>query len=293
MTATTKQGVVVKSVGGVFTVCDADGVKTTCYSPKKFRYKSDDVIIGDVVRFDDLKKGKGVITEVLPRKNKLSRPEVANVDVCLIVAAIEPQPDFYLADKVLINCFQQGIEPVIVVNKTDLGSGVYERAVENYSKVAEVIAVSATDNTADKLKKFFTDNKVVCFAGQSAVGKTSLLNALLPDVNGEVGGLSQKTGRGMHTTRHAMLHKLLDGFVVDTCGFSLLDVNDVRSSDLRLYLDDFVNVSRNCKYSSCTHTVEPDCAVKQAVEKGEINADRYKRYVEEYNELVEAEKNKY
>lgn len=293
MTVTTKQGLVIKSVGGVFTVIDEDNVKTVCYSPKKLRYKAEDVIIGDKVRFEDLKKGKGVISEVLPRANKLTRPEVANVDVCLIVIAIEPQPDFYLADKVLINCFQQGIEPVIVVNKSDLGNGVYEQAVSNYSKVAEVIAVSATDNTANNLAKYFTDNKVVCFAGQSAVGKTSLLNALLPQLNGEVGGLSQKTGRGMHTTRHASLHKLLNGFVVDTCGFSLLDIADVKSSELRLYLDDLVTLSHNCKYSSCTHTVEPDCAVKLAVEKGDLNADRYRRYVEEYNELVEFEKNKY
>lgn len=289
----TKQGVVIKSVGGVFTVIDDQNVKTICYSPKKFRYKAEDVIIGDIVRFDDLKRGKGVICEVLPRRNKLARPEVANVDVCLIVVAVEPQPDFYLVDKVLINCFQQGIEPIIVVNKTDLSAKVYEQAVANYAKVAEVVAVSANDDTANKLAAYFTDNKVVCFAGQSAVGKTSLLNALLPQVNGEVGGLSQKTGRGMHTTRHATLHKLLGGFVVDTCGFSLLDIKDIRSSELRLYLDDLVTLSHNCKYPSCTHTVEPDCAVRLAAERGELNLDRYKRYVEEYNELVEFEKNQY
>lgn len=290
---TIKQGTVIKSVGGVFTVIDENNVKTICYSPKKFRYKCEDVIIGDVVKFEDLKRGKGVIAEVLPRRNKLSRPEVANVDVCLIVIASEPEPDYYLVDKVLINCFQQGIEPIIVVNKTDLTNEINNKAVANFGKVAEIVAVSATNNTAQELSRFFVDGKVVCFAGQSAVGKTSLLNALLPDATGEVGGLSQKTGRGMHTTRHAVLHKLLDGFVVDTCGFSLLDIKDIRSSELRLYLDDMVTLSRDCKFNSCTHTVEPDCAVKQAVEQGALNADRYKRYVEEYNELVEFEKNQY
>lgn len=289
----TKQGVIIKSVGGVFTVIDDMGVKTICYSPKKFRYKSDDVIIGDKVCFEQLRSGKGVIAEVLPRKNRLSRPFVANVDVCLIVVAAEPQPDFYLVDKVLINCFQEKIEPVIVVNKTDLSLDVYEQAVANYSSVADVVAVSAHDSTADKLKEYFADNKVVCFAGQSAVGKTSLLNALLPNASGEVGGLSQKTGRGMHTTRHAALYNVLGGFVVDTCGFSLCDINGIRSYELRLYLDDLVTLSHNCKYPSCTHVNEPDCAVKLAVEKGELNSDRYKRYVEEYNELVEFEKNQY
>lgn len=284
---------IVKSVGGVFTIVDNSGNKTVCYSPKKFRYKSDDVAIGDVVKFDSLQRGKGVIVEVLPRRNRLSRPCVSNVDVCLIVVASEPQPDFYLVDKVLINCFQQNIEPVIVVNKTDLTSDVYNAAVANYGKVAQVVAASVVDGSSAELNRFFTDSKVVCFAGQSAVGKTSLLNELLQTKSGEVGGLSQKTGRGMHTTRHATLHRLLDGFVVDTCGFSLCDVKDIRSSELRLYLDDMVALSHNCKYPSCTHTVEPDCAVRIAAERGELNADRYKRYVEEYNELVEFEKNQY
>lgn len=289
----TKQGLVIKSVGGVFTVLDDDNVKTVCYSPKKFRYKSDDVIIGDKVKFDSLKRGKGLIVEVLPRRTKLVRPEVANVDVCLIVIAVEPLADFYLVDKAIINCFCQGIEPVIVVNKADLGSETYDKAVANYSKVAEVVSVSATDGSAVVLNKYFTDNKVVCLAGQSAVGKTSLLNALLPRENGQVGALSPKTGRGMHTTRHAVLRRLLNGFVADTCGFSLLDLKGVKSSELRLYLDDFVTLSRNCKFTSCAHTVEPDCAVRQAVERGELNAERYQRYVEEFNELAELEKNRY
>ncbi len=288
-----KQGTIVKSVGGVFTVIDNNGDKTVCYSPKKFRYNANDIIIGDIVKFEDLKRGKGLIVEVNPRKNMLARPEVANVDVCLIVVACEPQPDYYLVDKVLINCFQQGIEPVIVVNKTDLTTETYNEVVLNFSKVAEIAAVSALDGSACNLNKFFADGQVVCFAGQSAVGKTSLLNSLIPSVDGQVGGLSQKSGRGMHTTRHATLHRMQSGFIVDTCGFSLCDIKNIRPDELRLYLDDMVNLSHNCKYPSCTHTAEPNCAVKNAVDSGQFNRDRYNRYVEEYNELVEFEKNKY
>ncbi len=288
-----KQGTIVKSVGGVFTVIDNNGDKTVCYSPKKFRYNANDIIIGDIVKFEDLKRGKGLIVEVNPRKNKLARPEVANVDVCLIVVACEPQPDYYLVDKVLINCFQQGIEPVIVVNKTDLTTETYNEVVLNFSKVAEIAAVSALDGSACNLNKYFVDGQVICFAGQSAVGKTSLLNSLIPSVDGQVGGLSQKSGRGMHTTRHATLHRMQSGFIVDTCGFSLCDIKNIRPDELRLYLDDMVNLSHNCKYPSCTHTAEPNCAVKNAVDSGQFNRDRYNRYVEEYNELVEFEKNKY
>lgn len=286
------QGVVTKTVGGVFTV-ESNGKKYECFSPKKLRHNNMDVLVGDIVKFYDLHKGKGNIVQILPRKNRLNRPEVANVDVCLLVLAAEPQPDLYLADKVLINCFQEKIEPVIVVNKMDMGDAVYHQVVANYQNICEIVGLSAFDDTSVvQLKKYFA-NRVVCFAGQSAVGKTSLLNALLPAFNGKTGGISQKTGRGMHTTRHISLQKLFDGYVVDTCGFSLCNLQNIKSSELRLYLDDFVTLSQGCKYSSCTHTAEPDCAVKAACQAGTLNAERYQRYLEEYNELVEAEKNQY
>lgn len=285
------QGIVTKAVGGVFTV-QSEKDKFTCFSPKKFRYNDLDVIVGDKVCFEDLHKGKGLISEILPRKNKLHRPEIANVDVCLLVLSCQPKPDLYLADKVLINCFQEKIRPIIVINKMDIDDGTAETIVKNYSSVCEIVKLSAFDQSVSALEKYVCGN-VVCFAGQSAVGKTSILNALLPSVGGEVGGLSAKTGRGMHTTRHSSLHKVMGGFVVDTCGFSLCNLDGIRSDELRLYWDDFVEVATKCKYTSCTHTVEPDCAVKLAVENGELPKDRYQRYLEEMQELVEAEKNKY
>lgn len=286
------KGIVVKSVGGVFTVIDDIGTKRICYSPKKLRYKSDDIMIGDVVRFESIKNGKGLITEVLPRGNILSRPEIANVDVCFIVAADEPTPDLYLIDKTLINCFQENIEPVIVVNKSDLSERTYKLMQENYGGICDILSVSALDDSPVVLTKYL-DNKIACFAGQSAVGKTSLLNAILPSLCGQVGGLSAKTGRGMHTTRHTELLKVGNGYIADTCGFSLCDLHGIRSDELRLYLDDFLELSRQCKYASCTHTAEPDCAVKRAVEQGSLNKGRYDRYLEEYHELVEFEKNQY
>ena len=284
-------GTVIKAVGGVFTVMSGDK-KYTCFSPKKFRYQDSDVLVGDKVQFEDLHKGKGVVTEILPRKNKLHRPEIANVDVCFLTLASEPSPDLYLADKVLINCFQEQIEPIILVNKCDLPNNALQLVQDNYGKIATILAISAMDDSVLKLKEHIS-GKVVCFAGQSAVGKTSILNALLPDLKGQVGGLSAKTGRGTHTTRHSSLHKVFDGFVVDTCGFSLCDLNGIRSDELRLYLDDFVTISHDCKFTSCTHTVEPDCAVKRAVEQGVVCKGRYDRYVEEYNELKDAEKRQY
>ena len=290
----TKSGIVVKSVGGVFTVKGDDGLKYVCFAPKKLRYNDFDLIVGDRIKFEDLKRGKGVVTEVTPRKNKLVRPEIANVDVCFIVLACEPQPDLYLCDKVLINCFQEKIEPIIVVNKIDLSCDTAEIIQQDYGKIAEIVRVSAFDSeSARQLTNYITNGQIACFAGQSAVGKTSILNALLPEVNGATNGISAKSGRGMHTTRHSELHAVGEGYLVDTCGFSLCELQNIRSDELRLYLDDFVELSHDCKFTSCTHTVEPDCAVKAAVECGKLCKSRYERYLEEFNELKEAEKNQY
>lgn len=288
-----KSGIVVKSVGGVFTVMGDDGNKYVCFAPKKLRYNDLDVIVGDKVKFEDIKRGKGVVTEVTPRKNKLNRPEIANVDVCFVVLACEPQPDLYLCDKVLINCFQEKIEPVIVVNKVDISSETVRVVEQNYKGLADIVCLSALDDSVMQLCKYFDGGKVACFAGQSAVGKTSLLNALLPEANGATGALSEKSGRGVHTTRHSSLHKVFGGYLIDTCGFSLCDLKNIRSDELRLYLDDFVQRSHGCKYNSCTHTVEPDCAVRKAVADGQLSRARYDRYIEEYNELKEFEKNQY
>ena len=289
-----KSGIVIKSVGGVFTVRGDDGAKYVCFAPKKLRYNELDLVVGDRIRFEDIKRGKGIVNEIIPRKNKLARPEIANVDVCFIVLACEPQPDLYLCDKVLINCFQEKIEPIIVVNKMDVSSDTADRVKQNYAAVAEIVCVSALDSDSVlQLKQYLKGGKVACFAGQSAVGKTSILNALLPDFMGATGGLSAKSGRGMHTTRHSELRAVEDGYIVDTCGFSLCDLQGIRSDELRLYLDDFVELAHGCKFTSCTHTVEPDCAVKAAVERGQLSKDRYERYLEEYKELVETEKKQY
>ena len=289
----TKSGLVIKSVGGVFTVMAGDGGKFTCFAPKKLRYNDLDIVVGDKIKFEDLKRGKGVVSEVIPRKNKLARPEIANVDVCFVVLACEPQPDLYLCDKVLINCFQEKIDPVIVVNKVDLSKNTVELVEQNYKGLADIVCLSTLDDSVNQLEQYLNCGKVVCFAGQSAVGKTSILNALLPEAKGATGGLSEKSGRGIHTTRHSSLHKVFGGYLVDTCGFSLCDLHGIRSDELRLYLDDFVQLSHDCKYNSCTHTVEPDCAVKAAVERGKLCKARYERYLEEYKELKEFEKNQY
>lgn len=291
-TMATKKGQVIKAVGGVFAVMTEGGQKYECFAPKKLRYNDLDIVVGDFVTFTELNRGRGVVESVLPRRNKLLRPEIANVDVCFVVLASLPQPDFYLCDKVLVNCFQQQIEPVVVVNKADLSLDVFQQAAADYGTVASIQCVSALDGSARVLTEYLEGGRVGCFAGQSAVGKTSLLNALLPSAKGETGGVSAKSGRGVHTTRHSSLHRVAGGYLVDTCGFSLCELQNIRPDELRLFWDDFVNVAHGCRYTSCTHTAEPDCAVKAAVQAGLLSQARYERYVEEFNELKEA-RNKY
>ncbi len=289
-----KNGIVTKAVGGVFTVTDGEGDKFVCFSPKKFRYTQSDVIVGDKVVFTNLGKGKGNITRILPRKNRMTRPEVANIDTAFVLVACEPQPDLFLADKILVNCFREHITPVIVLNKSDIADGAFaDRIRANYGAVCEITVVSAL--TGDNLKPLeeYIKGNTVCFAGQSAVGKTSLLNALSPGLGRQTGQLSRKSGRGMHTTRHSEIYSVCGGYVADTAGFSLCDLTEVRSDELKLYLDDIMEVSRACRFTSCTHVNEPDCAVRTAAEKGLLCRERYDRYIAEFNELKENERRKY
>lgn len=157
-------GTVVKAVGGVFTV-KSDRGRFLCFSPKKLRYRSFDVTVGDKVEFCDLGRGKGVILQVLPRKNLLMRPEVANVDVCLLVLASVPKPDLYLADKVLVNCFRQGIEPVIVVNKMDIDDGTAAEIAKNYDTICDIVTLSAINGEGcEALESICEENGVLCGA---------------------------------------------------------------------------------------------------------------------------------
>lgn len=284
-------GTVVKGLGGVFDVmCNKDVY--VCVAPKKLRYGDSDVLVGDKVSFT-LEGKKGVISKVLPRKNRMARPEVANIDIAFILVTVSPAPDLSLVDKILVNCFHNNITPVVVVSKSDIADDDFlKRIHDNYDKVCDVVSISAHNNDVSALLHYI-DGNTVCFAGQSAVGKTSLLNALVPNLNKAVGGLSHKTGRGRHTTRSSIVYSVGNGFVVDTTGFSMLEVTDTVSTSLMLYYDDFMQLSGGCRFKMCTHISEPDCAVKKAVEEGNICKERYDRYVTLFGELAEKEKNKY
>lgn len=280
------EGRVIKAVASRFTVDTPQGV-LGCFARKKLKADGN-IFVGDYVILSK-ERDAYVIEEVKPRKNQLIRPYVSNVDLCFIVIAAEPQPDFLLVDKVIVNCLEQNIEPVLVKNKSDIA----RIDTAEYNNVCRQIECCAT--SADGVNELVdcAKGKTVCFAGQSAVGKSSIINAILDNDLLEVGELAKKIKRGKNTTRKTEIFHIGEGtYFVDTCGFSMLETIDIQPEDLRLYFDDMEKFRSLCRFNSCTHIDEPDCAVKPHVGE-EIGKGRYERYKLIYQELVERKENKY
>lgn len=292
-------GKIVKGVGGFYTVRTPDGINRTCKARGLFRKQGEVPLPGDNVEFTLDRKDQGFIIRLLPRRNALLRPAVANVDKLLIVtAATEPEPDLELVDKLLVYCAKLGITPVIVVNKCD--GGVNERArsiIAQYEPLREsgggIAAVSASTGFGMEGLNALLAGDTVCLAGQSAVGKTSLINALL-GLSLETGELSHKTERGRHTTRHAeLIPDRAGGLIADTPGFSMLESLPLEPEDIPGTYCEFTRYKGLCRFTGCMHVSEPDCAVKQAVRNGEISNERYERYKKLVNEALEARRHKY
>ena len=282
----TESGRVVKAVASRFWV-DAGGSVKVCFARKKLKADGD-IYVGDkVVIAKD--RDAYVIESLFPRENVLVRPYVANVDVCLIVLAPEPEPDFLLADKVIVNCLKEGIEPILVWNKSDIA----KCDLSEYNDVCKAVECSAeTGEGIDALAALIT-GKTACFAGQSAVGKSSVINALLDSPVMQVGEMARKVKRGRHTTRRAEIIPLGDDtYLADTCGFSMLDAVDMPPEELRLYFDDMERFRKDCRFKTCLHLDEPDCAVKAHIGNG-VGARRYERYKLIFKELDDRRKNKY
>ncbi len=284
-------GKVVKIVSNRYTVRGEDGKEYRSYARGKLRLKGD-IYVGDNVKLV-FERGDAVIDEVKERTNSLIRPYCANVDSALIVIAKEPEPDMLLIDKIIINCHLEGIKPVLVYNKADLATEEeIARVFAPYEEYIDCISLSAVEKRGLEKLRPYIENKVVCFAGQSAVGKTSLLNAIL-DLNLKTDGLSAKIKRGKNTTRHVEIYEALGGDIIDTCGFSMLSIVSIEAEELIYYYLDFLPYQDGCRFKSCTHVDEPDCAVKKAVQDGKIAKERYERYLQIYEEIKEYKRRLY
>lgn len=253
--------------------------------------------VGDYVELEknNFAENKYIITNILPRKNSLIRPSIANLDQLIIVISSVPKPDLYLVDALLIYCKQHDIYPVIVLNKLDLfeKSFIDNIKAEYNNVVDKVLPISAKTGTGIKELEQILGGKLSAFAGQSAVGKSSILNAMAKDLNIPVQEVSHKIQRGKHTTRSTEIYLLGDMLIADTPGFSMLDLIDFKFDELKYYYNDFVISSNNCKYTGCNHinAKASDCGVIKDVQENRISNARYQRYLKFFKDLKE--KNEY
>ena len=277
------EGRIIKGIGGFYYIETEKGLYE-CRARGIFRKNKITPLVGDFVKISvvDEDNKKGVVEEIQERKTELVRPPIANVNKALIVFAVKnPTPHLSLLDRFIVLAERENLEIVIILTKIDLDDdNTFEKIKNIYEPCGyKVIGVSNLENkNIDKVKEELKDNTVV-FAGPSGVGKSSLLNQIDSNFQLKTGDVSDKIKRGKHTTRHAELFELkFGGMVADTPGFSSLTLDDIEDIDLEDYDD--------CKFGSrCIHQNEPNCAVKEAVENGEIPKERYESYIQLLNEI--------
>lgn len=287
------QGKIIKGIAGFYYVDVVESGVYECKAKGIFRKDKKKPLVGDEVEIEVLSdtEKEGSIIEILPRKNELVRPAVANIDQALVVFAVtEPSPHFHLLDRFLVMMDYKGIPAVLCFNKKDIAQ---DTQVAELKEVYEacgypVLFTSAKkEENMDRLKAFLK-GRTTAVAGPSGVGKSSLINLMQSEVKMETGRISQKIARGKHTTRHSELIVIEEGsYIMDTPGFSSLYINELEKEELKYYFKEFAQYEGTCKFHGCDHIHEPDCAVKAAVEEGKIHKIRYKDYTEIYQELKE------
>lgn len=289
-------GKIIKGIAGFYYVYIENKGIYECKAKGVFRNKSIKPLVGDNVQIDiiDEEQKKGNITKVCERKNELIRPAVANIDQAMIIFALKkPDPNLNLLDKFLVMMEFQNIETIICFNKMDIADTAFMDELKSIYRNAgyKIIFASATEEAGIEKARELMKGKSTVLAGPSGVGKSSMLNALTKDYTMETGNISEKIGRGKHTTRHSEIFYLEDGtYVFDTPGFSSLFVPGMTKETLEDCFSEFVPYTGKCRFVGCAHISEPDCAVKEALEKGFIDKNRYENYKLMYNELKEREK---
>ena len=293
-----QEGRVIKAYNSFFYVLaeGQDGPEmVTCKLRGKFKKtrRSAGVVPGDLVRINRLSDGSGVVEEQLPRQSLLKRPAVANItQVVLTFATAQPDLHPLLLNRFLVLAEWSGIPKIVIcVNKKDLYEGDIAAFLKNYEAIGyPVLRVSAEENEGiDALRQCLL-GEVTVFAGPSGVGKSSLLNRIDAGLALQTGQVSAKIKRGRHTTRVAELLSYGDGFIVDTPGFSAMELTELEIQELPGYFPEFRPYLSACRFAPCSHTHEPDCAIKQAVEAGCITKERYDAYVNIYEEIKENQK---
>jgi len=287
------QGKIIKGIAGFYYIYAEDGNVYECKAKGIFRKDNFKPLVGDNVEITVLneEEKEGSVTSILPRRNSLIRPAVANVDQAFLIFAMEnPKPNFLLLDRFLIMMEQQKIPVVICFNKKDVGEKEeMEKLYEIYTGCGYRVVLSSTyeGEGMDEIHEILK-GKTTVVAGPSGVGKSSITNCMQGEVQMETGEISKKLKRGKHTTRHSQVIPVeKNTFLVDTPGFSSLYLTDMKEEELRDYFPEFVMYEPQCRFQGCMHIHEPGCAVKKALSEGKISQQRYDNYLALYEELKE------
>ena len=285
------KGKIVKGIAGFYYVHVVESGVYECKAKGVFRKEKIKPLVGDNVEIEVLNEDskEGNIVRILPRKNELIRPAVANIDQALVVFAVaKPDPHFNLLDRFLVMMEMKELPVVLCFNKSDIAD---DALIEKLRQVYEptgyplIFTSAREDDNIEEVRKVLK-GKTTAIAGPSGVGKSSIINLLQPEANMETGTISRKIERGKHTTRHSELFPIdEESYIMDTPGFSSLYVNDFEKEELKYYFPEFAEYEGMCRFNGCDHVHEPGCAVKEAVEEKKIHEIRYQDYIEMYEEL--------
>ncbi|MDD6807873.1 MAG: ribosome small subunit-dependent GTPase A [Oscillospiraceae bacterium] len=284
------EGIIVKGIGGFYYVETAEGVYE-CKARGVFRKEKITPLVGDRVKIsiNEAEKSENTIEEILPRSSFLLRPPVANIDqLIIVVSGCQPSPNTVLTDRLTAIAINRNIEPIIVLNKSDLIDVLDLYKAYSTTGFRTIVASGRTGYGVDEIKALL-EGKISAFTGNSGVGKSTLLNCIDPSLGLATSEISLKLGRGKHTTRETTLHKICGGYVADTPGFASLEIlkNEIILKDeLQYCFPEFEDYIEQCKFfPSCAHINDSGCAVRKAVEDGQISGSRYQSYRVLYDEV--------
>ncbi|OPX51275.1 ribosome small subunit-dependent GTPase A [Clostridium thermobutyricum] len=287
------KGKILKGIGGFYYISTEDKI-IECKARGNFRYKGLKPMVGDNVEIN-IENGKGRIEKIEERHSELIRPTVANVTLAFVVFAIKnPDLNFDLLNRFLVLCESNNIKAIVCLNKVDLVDEEERNLLkEKINEIGyDVLFINAKAGIGIESLKERIKGNVTVLCGPSGAGKSTLINKLTNKDHMETGSVSEKLGRGKHTTRHSELIEVENGYIVDTPGFSTLDITFIEKEDLKNYFPDFEEYNNSCKFRGCMHHKEPGCSVKEAVGEGKINKFRYEFYIRTLEEILNGRKYK-